>query len=125
MKKVKTVFPAGRCREQSILQRHALEVAALELAAGGFGGCLLLEAGEAGAVQRLVALLDALGEGILAGKRGVQFELCIAQMLLGVVLVVEGADLDEPAAMRVKRPGRYGGFEFGGLRVGDLGAVGF
>ena len=72
--------------------------------------------GEAGAVQRLVALLDALGEGILAGKRDMQFELCIAQMLLGVVLVVEGADLDQPTAMRVNWPGRYGGFEFGGLR---------
>ncbi len=61
--------------------------------------------------------------GSLAAERGVQLDLRRAQMLLGVVLVVEGADLDQPAAVRVNRRGRDGGFEPGGLGVGDLGAV--
>ena len=43
--------------------RDALKVAALELAAGGFRGGLV-EAGKTGAVKRLVALLDPLGEGV-------------------------------------------------------------
>jgi hypothetical protein len=43
--------------------RDALKVAALELAANGFRGGLV-EAGKTGAIERLVALLDPLGEGV-------------------------------------------------------------
>ena len=112
-------------RKKSVLQRHALEVAALELTADGFGGGLLVEPGEAGAVERLIAFLHALGERVLGTECGVQLDLRRAQMLLGVVLVVEGADLDQPAAMHVNRRGWDRGFEPGGLGVGNLGAVRF
>ena len=46
-----------------VLDRYAIEIVAFELLAGGVGG-LLVEAGESGAIERLIAFEHALGERI-------------------------------------------------------------
>src|ERR1700682_339524 len=81
----------------SVLDRYAIEIVAFELLAGRVGG-RFVEAGEAGAIERLVALEHALGERIGGGKLVADFALRRAQMLLGLVLAGIGADLDQPAA---------------------------
>src|SRR6201996_301228 len=90
---------AGRsCR--LILERQAGEIAAFELAAGGLGG-RLVEAGEARAVERLVALLHLLGKRIGGGERLANLAAGFAQMLASFLLAVIGADLNDPSAMPV------------------------
>src|SRR5580700_7571728 len=81
----------------SVLDRYAIEIVAFELLAGGVGG-FFVETGEAGAVERLVALEHALGERIGGGELVVDFAPCRAQMLFGLVFARIGADLDQPAA---------------------------
>src|ERR1700722_7340279 len=81
----------------SVLDRYAIEIVAFELLAGRVGG-RFVEAGEAGAIERLVALEHALGERIGGSKLIADFGSRRAQMLLGFVFARIGADLDQPAA---------------------------
>src|ERR1700683_4560587 len=89
---------APRLPGSSVLDRYAIEIVAFELLAGGVGG-RFGEAGEAGAIERLVALEHPLGERISGGKLVADFALRRAQMLLGLVFARIGADLDQPAAV--------------------------
>src|SRR5271154_3103424 len=66
----------------SVLDRYAIEIVAFELLAGGVGG-RFVEAGEAGAIKRLVALEHALGERIGCGQLVAHFAPRRAQMLPG------------------------------------------
>src|SRR5579862_4572366 len=95
----------GRCR--LVLGRHAGEVATLELLTRGFGR-VLIETGETGAVERFVALLDALGKRFGGGERAVDLLLGVAEMLPRFILAVEGADLYDPSAMRMRCRRRCG-----------------
>src|SRR5580700_4712413 len=99
-----------------VLDRYAIEIVAFELLAGGVGG-LFVEAGEAGAIERFVALEHALGERIGGGKLVAHFAPCRAQMLLGLVFAGIGADLDQPAAAGADLRRRFGlcRVGFGGL----------
>src|SRR5580704_3932251 len=90
-----------------VLDRYAIEIVAFELLAGGVGG-LFVEAGEAGAIERFVALEHALGERIGGGKLVAHFAPCRAQMLLGLVFAGIGADLDQPAAAGADLRRRFG-----------------
>ena len=74
-----------------------------------FGLIFLLEAGEARAVERLLALEDRLGEGIGAVEHVADLGLSLGEPLLGIVLGVEGADLDDP----YRRPRRVRDFDSG------------
>lgn len=91
---------------------HAVDIAALELFAGSFCGCLV-EAGEARPVEGLVAFLHALGERIRGGKHGGGLELRGTQVLLGLVFALEGTNLDEPPAVRA-------GLRHGALRLCEI-----
>src|SRR5580700_10602019 len=105
----------------SVLDRYAIEIVAFELLAGGVGG-RFVEAGEAGAIERLVALEHALGERIGGCELVADFAPRRAQMLLGLVFARIGADLDQPAAAGAGlRLGLYR-FGFGRLGFGGLGA---
>src|SRR5580693_7746307 len=103
----------------SVLDRYAIEIVAFELLAGGVGG-FFVEAGEAGAIERLVALEHALGERIGGGELVVDFALRGAQMLLGLVFAGIGADLDQPAAVGADLRRRFGlcRLGFSGLGAG-------
>src|ERR1700686_4823186 len=74
----------GSILGSSVLDRYAIEIVAFELLAGSVGG-RFVEAGEAGAIERLVALEHALGERIGGGQLVAHFASCRAQMLLGLV----------------------------------------
>src|ERR1700730_1695135 len=101
----------------SVLDRFAIEIVAFEWLAGGVGG-LFVEAGEAGAIERLVAFEHALGERIGGGELVAHFAPRRAQMLLGLVFAGIGADLDQPAAAGAGL--RFGlcRLSFGGLGAG-------
>ena len=68
----------------SVLDRYTLEIVAFELLAGRVGG-RFIEAGEAGAIKRLVAFVHPLGEWIGGCELVADFDLRRAQMLLGLV----------------------------------------
>src|ERR1700719_3855343 len=110
----------------SVLDRYAIEIVAFELLAGGIGG-FFVEAGEAGAIERLVALEHALGERIGGGELVAHFGPRRAQMLLGLVFARIGADLDQPAAAGADLRRRFGlcrlgfdGFGFCGVGLGGV-----
>ena len=65
-----------------------------------FGLVFLLEAGKTRAIERLFALQDRLGEGIGAIERVAHRGVRLGQALLGLVLGVEGTDLDHPSHAR-------------------------
>src|ERR1700675_1486967 len=109
----------------SVLDRYTIEIVAFELLAGGIGG-FFVEAGEAGAIERLVALEYALGERIGGGELVADFAPRRAQMLLGLVFARIGADLDQPAAAGAELRRRFGlcRLGFGGLGFDGFGADG-
>lgn len=88
-----------RAAASLILERHANDVAALELLAGGFR-LILVKPGKTRAVERLVAFLYTLGERFGRRKNSLGLELSLDQVLPGLVFPFEGADLDQPAAAR-------------------------
>src|ERR1700720_4652253 len=102
----------SRLPGSSVLDRYAIEIVAFELLAGGVGS-FFVEAGEAGAIERLVALEHALGERIGGGELVADFAPRRAQMLLGLVFARIGADLDQPAAAGAELRRRFGLYRFG------------
>jgi hypothetical protein len=78
---------------------HAGDVCPLQLLADGFG-LITIEAGEAGADQGLVAFRDRLGERIGLAQQALRRAARGVDPLLGLGLIVERADLDDPAAAR-------------------------
>src|SRR3569833_43042 len=87
-----------------VVHRHAGNIGALQLLAHGFG-LLAIEAGEACANQRLVALGHRLGERIGLAQQ----TLCMAAGRLDALLrfrcTFRRADLDDPARPRDLRLG--------------------
>src|SRR4030081_1765569 len=104
------------CSKTSVLQGHAADVVALELLAGGFG-LAFLEPGKARPIEGLVAFGHRLREGIRAGKPPFALALRRVEALLGGAGGLEGAERDDPAAMRLGLAGgrrlRLGGFGSG------------
>lgn len=64
-----------------------------------FGFVFLLEAREASAIKRLVALHHHLGEGIGVVEHVADLRVGAAKLPLRVTFDVEGADLNDPARM--------------------------
>src|SRR4030081_546884 len=95
------------CSKTSVLEGHAADVVALELLAGGFG-LAFLEPGKARPIECLVAFGHRLGEGIGAGEHALGLALRRVEALLGLAGGLEGADLDDPAAMRLGLAGGRG-----------------
>ena len=58
---------------------------------------LLVEAGEAGAIEGLVAFDHGFGEGVGAAEQGLGLALGRAEPLLGLAFRRESADLNDPA----------------------------
>src|SRR5437588_5970682 len=114
--------PALFKRRFLVFQCHAFKVAAFKGPARRFCG-RLVEASKACAVERLIAFLDAFSERIFGSERDVDLDLRGAQVLLRLVLVVEGTNLNEPSAVGVGCRGgirswsRHYGAEFGGSRL--------
>jgi len=81
--------PALFKRRFLVFQCHAFKVAAFKGPARRFCG-RLVEASKACAVERLIAFLDAFSERIFGSERDVDLDLRGAQVLLRLVLVVEG-----------------------------------
>src|SRR3977135_44153 len=111
------------CSKTSVLEGHAADVVALELLAGGFG-LAFLEPGKARPIECLVAFGHRLGEGIGAGGHALCLALRRGEALLRLAGGLEGADLDDPAAMGLGLAGgrrlRLCGFGGGrGLGFGD------
>jgi hypothetical protein len=69
------------------------------LFADPFGFVFLLEAREASAIKRLVALHDYLSEGIGVVEHVAGLHVGAAKLLPRLTLDVEGADLNHPARM--------------------------
>src|SRR5947209_11415980 len=97
--------------------RHAGDLVALEVAAGGFGA-VLVEAGKARAIKLLIALSDPLGERLSPRHKLPGECLRLTQALLRLRLLRERADLDDPrpARMRQARRHRPGGDRHGSPR---------
>src|ERR1700675_5059404 len=101
----------------SVLDRYTIEIVAFELLAGGVGG-RFVEAGETGAIERLVALEYALGERIGGCEPVAGFAPRRAQMLLVRVFTGISADLDQPAAAGANLCRRFGLCGLGFDRLG-------
>src|SRR5262245_35123664 len=86
-----------------VLNGYAIDIVALERLAGGFRA-VLVEAGEAGAIEHRRALAHALGKGLAAGEELAGLALDAGEALLGLALARIGTDLDDPAAARVLWP---------------------
>src|SRR5438128_2649222 len=91
---------------RSVADGDAGDVGALQGAADGFG-LVPLEPGEAGAVELAIVLGDdRLGEWIGLAEQAAGRAARGIDALLGLVLALERANLDDPAAMGDDRPGR-------------------
>src|SRR4051794_28238110 len=97
-------FRLQRC-ERSVADGHAGDIGALQGAAYGFG-LVAVEPGEAGAVELAIVFRDdRLGERVGLAEQAAGRAAGSVDALLGFVLALERADLDDPAAMVHDLPG--------------------
>src|SRR5262249_32493290 len=88
-------------RSTSVLDGQTFDVVTLEIVARGF--CLvLIEPGEAGAIEGLFAFDHRFGKRVGGAQDAAGLALDIGDALRGLVLGRIGADLDDPAAARLR-----------------------
>src|SRR5450755_2212334 len=81
---------------RSILDGYAINIVEFQLFTDRFGFVFLLEAREASAIKRLVALHHYLSEGIGVVEHVAGLQVGGAKLPLRLTFDVEGADLNDP-----------------------------